>query len=130
MDYENGAKFLVQCNRSSVFLGETESNADSGRPESMKIPQSSRQGYRECAMVGGGGGSAVQYAGRGWEQMGIDFEQAGRKVGLIGGRSDNCVKNHFYSKLRKSVRSINKKIHKLMRKEYREIKTAILYKII
>lgn len=62
--------------------------------------------------------------------MGIDIEQAAGKVGLIGGRSDNCVKNHFYSKLRKSLRSINKKIHKMMRKEYREIKTAILYKII
>jgi hypothetical protein len=48
--------------------------------------------------------------------VGLDFEQAAGKVGFIGGRSDNCVKNHFYSKLRKSLRSINKKIHKLMRK--------------
>lgn len=61
-------------------------------------------------------------------------DEVGNKWALISsklpGRSDNCVKNHFYSKLRKSLRSINKKIHKMMRKEYREIKTAILYKII
>lgn len=81
-------------------------------------------------MVGLGVGFAVCDARRGGEQMGVDFEQAAGKVGLIGDRSDNCVKNHFYSKLRKSLRSINKKIHKMMRKEYREIKTAILYKII
>lgn len=81
-------------------------------------------------MVGIGVGSIIYNARRGGKQMGIDIEQAAGKVGLIGDRSDNCVKNHFYSKLRKSLRSINKKIHKMMRKEYREIKTAILYKII
>ena len=31
-------------------------------------------------------------------------------------RTDNCVKNHFYSKLRKGLRSLNKKINKSMKK--------------
>lgn len=44
--------------------------------------------------------------------------------------TDNCVKNHFYSKLRKSLRSLNKKIHKFLKKEYKEIKTSSLYKVI
>lgn len=45
-------------------------------------------------------------------------------------RTDNCVKNHFYSKLRKSLRKINKKIHKHLKREYKDIKTSTLYRII
>lgn len=45
-------------------------------------------------------------------------------------RTDNCVKNHFYSKLRKAVRKINKIIYKSLKKEFKEIKTTTLYKII
>lgn len=45
-------------------------------------------------------------------------------------RSDNCIKNHFYSKLRKGLRKVNKKIHKYMKKEYKDIKTATLYRVI
>jgi predicted transcriptional regulator len=40
------------------------------------------------------------------------------------------VKNHFYSKLRKSLRKLNKKIHKHLKREYKDIKTSTLYKII
>ena len=35
---------------------------------------------------------------------------------LLYQRSDNCVKNHFYSKLRKGLRKVNKKIHKYLNK--------------
>ena len=45
-------------------------------------------------------------------------------------RTDNCVKNHFYSKLRKAIRKLNKIIHDNFRKEFKEIKITILYKII
>ncbi len=52
--------------------------------------------------------------------MGPHLKQTARKVGdSVMLRTDNCVKNHFYSKLRKGLRSINKKIHKFMKKEYR-----------
>ena len=46
------------------------------------------------------------------------------------GRTDNCVKNHFYSKLRKALRKLNKAIHSHFKKEYREIRMTVLYKII
>ena len=45
-------------------------------------------------------------------------------------RSDNCVKNHFYSKLRKAVRKLNKIIQDLYSEEYRKIKGCMLSKII
>ena len=45
-------------------------------------------------------------------------------------RTDNCVKNHFYSKLRKAIRKLNKTIHDHFRREFKEIKITILYKII
>ena len=48
----------------------------------------------------------------------------------LPGRTDNCVKNHFYSKLRKSLRKLNKIIHDHFRKEFKEIKTTALYKIV
>lgn len=40
------------------------------------------------------------------------------------------MKNHFYSKLRKAIRKLNKVIHDNFRKEFKEIKITILYKII
>ena len=45
-------------------------------------------------------------------------------------RTDNCVKNHFYSKLRKSIRKLNKTIHDFFKREFKEIKITILYKLI
>lgn len=45
-------------------------------------------------------------------------------------RSDNCVKNHFYSKLRKSVRKLNKLINDYFREEYKPIKESVLSRII
>lgn len=45
-------------------------------------------------------------------------------------RSDNCVKNHFYSRLRKSLRKLNKVIVEQFCKDYRQIKIDLLYKII
>lgn len=45
-------------------------------------------------------------------------------------RTDNCVKNHFYSKLRKILRKLNTVIHSHMRREYRQINIGTLYKIV
>ncbi len=45
-------------------------------------------------------------------------------------RTDNTVKNHFYSRLRKSLRKINKVVQEKYKKEVREIQTKVLYKII
>ncbi len=49
---------------------------------------------------------------------------------LINDRTDNGIKNHFYSKMRKAVRRINKIISENYKKEYKEIKTSLLYKLI
>ncbi|XP_031472907.1 uncharacterized protein LOC116245566 [Nymphaea colorata] len=45
-------------------------------------------------------------------------------------RSDNCIKNHFYSKLRKILRKLNTVIHSHLRREYRQINIGTLYKIV
>ena len=62
--------------------------------------------------------------------MGNNFTEVARKVHLLGSRTDNCVKNHFYSKLRKAIRKLNKAIHDFFKKEFKEIKITILYKLI
>lgn len=45
-------------------------------------------------------------------------------------RSDNCIKNHFYSKLRKVLRKLNSVIHAYFRREFREININVIYKIV
>lgn len=45
-------------------------------------------------------------------------------------RTDNTVKNHFYSRLRKSLRRLNKVISEKYKKSMREIRPQVLYKII
>jgi hypothetical protein len=62
-------------------------------------------------------------------------DELGNKWAIIshrlgGGRTDNSVKNHYYSKLRKSLRKLNKVIHTKHKKQFREIQTKVLYKII
>ena len=48
--------------------------------------------------------------------------------GLI--RTDNSVKNHFFAKLRKSMRKMNKIINDRYKKQLKEVKLNVLYKII
>jgi hypothetical protein len=45
-------------------------------------------------------------------------------------RTDNYVKNHFYSKLRKSLRKLNKVIEENYKKTFKKFKIIDLYKII
>jgi hypothetical protein len=60
--------------------------------------------------------------------------EVGNKWSLIAaqipGKGDNCIKNHFYSKLRKIVRKLNTVIHGHLRREYRQINISTLYKIV
>lgn len=53
-----------------------------------------------------------------------------RQVAPLSRRSDNCVKNHFYSKLRKSARRLNRTIQSRYRREYREIKLSLLNRVV
>lgn len=45
-------------------------------------------------------------------------------------RTDNCVKNHFYSKLRKLLRKLNKIIQFYLKKQFRPIDISVMYKIV
>jgi myb proto-oncogene protein len=49
---------------------------------------------------------------------------------LSTNRSDNSIKNHFYSRLRKSLRRINRLIQQSFKKQLREIQIKVLYKVI
>jgi hypothetical protein len=53
-----------------------------------------------------------------------------RQVSLSSFRSDNCIKNHFYSKLRKVLRKLNAVIHSHFRREFREISISVVYKLV
>jgi len=48
----------------------------------------------------------------------------------LKGRTDNCIKNHFYSRLRKGLRRINKLIEDEFKQSYKEFKIIDLYKVI
>lgn len=62
--------------------------------------------------------------------MGNHRLEVGVKVHTNTFRTDNCVKNHFYSKLRKALKKINKVINHVYRKEFKEIKPNVLYRIV
>jgi ribosomal protein L31E len=62
--------------------------------------------------------------------MVVDRAETARPVPPSPLSSDNCVKNHFYSKLRKSVRRLNKFISEHLQKEYEQISPRLLSKII
>lgn len=53
-----------------------------------------------------------------------------REVIFILQRTDNGVKNHFFAKLRKAMRRINKLIKDRFKKKLKEVKINVLYKIV
>ena len=49
---------------------------------------------------------------------------------MYGDRTNNDVKNHFYSKMRKSIRKLNRIVDENLHKKFRKIKSLTLYNII
>ena len=45
-------------------------------------------------------------------------------------RTDNCVKNHLYSKFRKVIRYINDQIETKFKKKFKPLKIDFIYKLI
>ena len=62
--------------------------------------------------------------------MGDNWYKVWWKVKLTLDRTDSSVKNHFYSRLRKSLKKINQVLAEKFRKEYKEIKPSLLFKIV
>lgn len=62
--------------------------------------------------------------------MVTDCSTHGREVNVISYRTDNCVKNHFYSNLRKAIRKLNKTIADNFKPHIKELRPIVLYKII
>lgn len=60
--------------------------------------------------------------------------QLGNKWAIIGAqlnnRTDNSVKNHFYSRLRRALRKLNKVIVVDYSKDLKEFKPNVLYRIV
>jgi hypothetical protein len=64
------------------------------------------------------------------EQVVFHLRKTAGKVPPPPHRSDNCVKNRFYSKLRKSTRRINKFITDQLNSQYEEITPRLLSNLI
>lgn len=45
-------------------------------------------------------------------------------------RTDNHIKNHFHSKLRKAIRKLNKEIKQHYKKSFKPFKLNIIYKVV
>jgi hypothetical protein len=59
-----------------------------------------------------------------------DRAKTARQVACLIYRADNCVKNHFYSKLRKAARKLNKIIEEYFASQFAELKSSTLSEII
>lgn len=63
------------------------------------------------------------------QQVGID-RQSLRKVPFRPNRSDNAVKNHYHSKLRKALRKINCLLASCFKNEFKPLKNNIISKVL
>lgn len=63
--------------------------------------------------------------------MGIDRQgDLGQVLLLLGLRTDNCVKNRFYSRFRRSIRSVNEFIKLFWKKTFKQLKPNFISKVI
>lgn len=80
-------------------------------------------------VVSRGGGTAVRAAQPAGQPLGRNRPRA-RQVLCPSPRSDNAVKNHYHSKLRRALRKLNRLLHDWLRPEFKPLKNNIVAKII
>lgn len=64
-----------------------------------------------------------------WQQMGLNIPIFGWQVSVPLNRSENDIKNQFYSILRRGLRQINQFIRKQL-KRFKQLQIDTLYKIV
>lgn len=64
------------------------------------------------------------------QPMGSNFTTTTRKVIHHKFRTDNCVKNHFYSYFRKCIKNVNYSLSIVSERKLRPLKLSIMNKII
>lgn len=106
------------------------SSAEKGKDWLLQVPQPSRFQHHQFRVEGGVVAFAVLAAQVGGQQMVGDFAEIAGQVLMRLFRSDNCVKNHFYSKLRKAIRRLNKLIHDVFPTQHKFIRESVLSRII
>lgn len=62
--------------------------------------------------------------------MGYDCLDSWRQVTNSISRTENGVKNHYFAKLRKAMRRINKIVQERFKKALKPLKISVLYKIV
>lgn len=74
--------------------------------------------------------TATSSSQRNGQPMGSDFTTTARKVIHHKFRTDNCVKNHFYSYFRKCIKNVNYSLSIVSERKLRPLKLNIINKII
>lgn len=124
----NGLWSPVSSPKSTISL-ETQSNVETGISQTIKVSAV----FRSPCLIGLDAWRIIKIVSTPWQnrqQMGRHRSLISRKVLFHQLRTDNIVKNHFYSKLRKSMRRMNKIINKNFKKEFKELNIKIIYKVI
>lgn len=93
--------------------------------------QSSQSHYQKIIMESRGRTISIRVAKETWESMERYFLHAKGKVNSMRFRTDNSIKNHFYSTLRRSLRRLNKLSgEKNSTNHLRQIKPSVLTNVL
>lgn len=103
----NGATSLANSVRTMVSKAGTENNAKKGNCLTIQIHLSYRHFTIQVQLDARRRTKAHRTAQWTRKQMGHHWTTNRRQVTLILSRTDNSVKNHFYSLLRKALRKVN-----------------------
>lgn len=95
-----------------------------------KIPQPPQRRHTQRKMVPRRIRSPCIAACRAGQSLGQHLQAHPRKVLPNQCRTENCVKNMLYSRMRKSVRQLNRFVHNRFRKELKPIKISFINRLI